>query len=251
MNINCIAVDDEPAALELIASYIDQTPYLNLEGCYNNAISALNHIHQNPTLKLVFLDIRMADLSGIELARIIGQSDKKKNLRIIFTTAYDQYALEGFKVDALDYLVKPFNFVDFSKAAEKARDYFFMYENSLQTVSSEIRSVHDQQPYIYLKVEHQLVKIDVDDILYIEGLKDYVKVYLKSTEKPLLTLTSLKRLQEKLPSNLFLRLHRSFIVATAAIKSATKTSVLIGNNTITVSEQFKEDFNNFLNKWVL
>jgi len=251
MSINCIAVDDEPAALELIASYIEQTPYLQLAGRYNNAITALKDIHENPQLNLIFLDIRMADLSGIELARIIGQSDKKKNLRIIFTTAYDQYALDGFKVDALDYLVKPFNYVDFSKAAEKAKDYFSMYESSLQAVTTEIKPQQDQRPYIYLKIEHQLVKVDVDDILYIEGLKDYVKVYLKSTDKPLLTLTSLKRLQEKLPADMFLRLHRSFIVATAAIKSATKTSVQIGATTIAVSEQFKDDFNNFLNKWVL
>ncbi len=251
MSINCIAVDDEPAALELIASYIEQTPYLHLVGSYNNAISALKEVHDNLHLNLIFLDIRMADLSGIELARIIGQSDKKKHVRIIFTTAYDQYALEGFKVDALDYLVKPFSYVDFSRAAEKAKDYFFMYENSLLGAVSETKPVQEQRPYIYLKVEHQLVKIDVDDILYIEGLKDYVKVYLRSTDKPLLTLTSLKRLQEKLPTEMFLRLHRSFIVATAAIKSANKTSVQIGDTTIPVSEQFKDDFNKFLNKWVL
>lgn len=251
MRINCIAVDDEPAALDLISSYIAQTPYLNLIGRHNNAISALKEIHDNPSLSLIFLDIRMADLSGIELARIIGQSDRRKNLRIIFTTAYDQYALDGFKVDALDYLVKPFSYVDFSQAAEKARTYFFMYENSLQAAAVEPRPVLDQRPYIYLKVEHQLMRIDVDDILYIEGLKDYVKVYLRSSDKPLLTLTSLKRLQEKLPPAMFLRLHRSYIVATAAIKSATRTSVQIEQTTIPVSEQFKEDFNTFLNKWVL
>lgn len=251
MSINCIAVDDEPAALDLVASYIEQTPYLALIGRYNNAIAALNEIHQNPQLHLIFLDIRMADLNGIELARIIGQSDKKKNLRIIFTTAYDQYAVDGFKVDAIDYLVKPFNFVDFSKAAEKAKDYFAMYEYRLQASTIEAKPVQDLRPYIYLKVEHQLVKIDVDDILYIEGLKDYVKVFVKSTDKPLLTLTSLKRLQEKLPADMFLRLHRSFIVATSAIKSATKTTVQVGSTTIPVSEQFKETFTNFLNKWVL
>lgn len=251
MSINCIAVDDEPAALELIASYIEQTPYLHLTGRYNNAISALNVIREDPQISLIFLDIRMADLSGVELARIIGQSDQRKNVRIIFTTAYDQYALDGFKVDALDYLVKPFSYVDFSKAAEKAKEYFFMYENSLQKSAIDTRPMQHQRPYIYLKVEHQLVKIDIDDILYIEGLKDYVKVYLRSADKPLLTLTSLKRLHEKLPKDMFLRLHRSFIVATAAIRSANKTSVQIGETTIPVSEQFKEDFNEFLNKWVL
>lgn len=251
MSINCIAVDDEPAALELITSYIERTPYLRLVGGFNNAISALREIHQNAELQLLFLDINMSDLNGIELAKIIGQSDKRKNLRIIFTTAYDQYALDGFKVDALDYLVKPFNFVDFSASAEKAKDYFAMYEQSLQGSKAEATPAPHAGQYIYLKVEHQLVKIDIADILYIEGLKDYVKVYLASSEKPVLTITSLKRLQEKLPPEMFLRLHRSFIVATGAIRSATKTSVQIGPITIPVSEQFKEDFNRFLTKWVL
>lgn len=251
MNINCIAVDDEPAALDMISSYIERTPYLQLAGRFNNALAALEEIHKNAALQLIFLDINMADLTGLELAKIIEQSDRKKNLRIIFTTAYDQYALEGYKVDALDYLVKPFNFVAFSKAAEKAKSYFTMYESSLQATNNETMPLQYKSAYIYLKVEHQLVKVDMSDILYIEGLKDYVKVYLSTTEKPLLTLTSLKRLQEKLPTDKFLRLHRSFIVSTSAIRSATKTSVQIGPTTITVSEQFREDFNRFLDKWVL
>ncbi|WP_421945028.1 LytR/AlgR family response regulator transcription factor [Pedobacter sp.] len=251
MSINCIAVDDEPAALDLITSYIERTSYLRLAARFNNAIAALSEVHQNNDLQLLFLDINMPDLNGIELAKIIGQSDKRKDLRIIFTTAYDQYALDGFKVDALDYLVKPFNFVDFSASAEKAKDYFAMYKSSLQVAKIEGLPRQTTDQYIYLKVEHQLVKIDISDILYIEGLKDYVKVYLASSEKPVLTITSLKRLQEKLPTEMFLRLHRSFIVATGAIRSATKTSVQIGSTTIPVSEQFKEDFNRFLTKWVL
>ncbi|MDB5021500.1 MAG: two component transcriptional regulator, LytTR family, partial [Pedobacter sp.] len=111
MKINCIAVDDEPFALNLICSYIEQTPFLNLVDRFTNGVEALKAIHEQPTIQLIFLDIRMTDLSGIELARIIEQTGRKKHVRIIFTTAYDQYALEGFKVDALDYLLKPFNFV--------------------------------------------------------------------------------------------------------------------------------------------
>ena len=251
MIINCIAVDDEPAALSLMASYISQTPFLQVHGKFNNAIDALREIHNNTDLQLIFLDIRMPDLNGIELARIIEQSDKKSNLRVIFTTAYDQYALDGFKVDALDYLIKPFSFVDFSKAAAKAYNYFVMLEHSQQALAKPEMVTDNIKPYIYLKVEHQLVKIDVDDILYIEGLKDYVKVFRKNADKPILTLTSLKKLQEKLPASQFLRLHRSFIVAVAAIKTATKTSVQIADTTIYVSEQFKAEFHEFLNKWVL
>ncbi|EDM37950.1 two-component response regulator [Pedobacter sp. BAL39] len=251
MTINCIAVDDEPAALNLVSSYIRQTPFLQLNARFNNALDALKHIHANPALQLIFLDIRMADLNGVELARIIEQSDKRKGLRVIFTTAYDQYALEGFRVDALDYMVKPFSFVDFSKAASKAYDYFVMLEGNQYAPERNIPQVDEGKQYVYVKIEHQLVKVEIDDILYIEGLKDYVKIYLRETEKPLLTLTSLKKLQEKLPANQFLRLHRSFIISTSAIKSATKTSVLIGDTTIHVSEQFKESFNDFLSKWVL
>lgn len=251
MIINCIAVDDEPAALNLIVSYIRQTPFLQLAGQFTNAIDALREIHTNDALQLVFLDIRMPDLNGVELAHIIEQSDRKRSLRVIFTTAYDQYALEGFKVDALDYLIKPFSFVDFSKGAAKAYNYFVMLEHSQHVLTKKEEVQENTNPYIYVKIEHQLVKIDIDHVLYIEGLKDYVKIYLKNTDKPLLTLTSLKKLQEKLPAGQFLRLHRSYIIATGAIKSATKTSVQIGDTTIYVSEQFKETFNEFLNKWVL
>jgi DNA-binding LytR/AlgR family response regulator len=251
MTINCIAVDDEPAALNLVSSYIDQTPFLQLSAKFNNALDALQHIHANPDLQLIFLDIRMADLNGMELARIIEQSDKRKNLRVIFTTAYDQYALEGFRVDALDYLVKPFSFVDFSKAAAKAYDYFMMLDGNRNVPERNPAQTDEVKQYVYVKVEHQLVKVEIEDILYIESLKDYVKIYLKNTDRALLTLTSLKKLQEKLPVNQFLRLHRSYIVSTSAIKSATKTSVLIGETTIYVSEQFKESFNEFLAKWIL
>jgi two-component system response regulator LytT len=250
MKINCIAVDDEPFALNLICSYIEQTPFLNLVDRFTNGVEALKAIHEQPTIQLIFLDIRMTDLSGIELARIIEQTGRKKHVRIIFTTAYDQYALEGFKVDALDYLLKPFNFVDFSKAATKAYDYFILLEHtSTPTKGTGLTSLPEKN-YLYLKVDYQLVKVDTEDILYIEGLKDYVKLYLKNQEKPLLTLTSLKSLEEKLPASAFLRIHRSFIVGVEQIKSVTKNSVQIGQTTIPVTDQYKEGFVELLKKWL-
>lgn len=247
MKIDCIAVDDEPIALKLITSYIEQTPFLNLQGTFSNAIEALKAIHQQPGLQLIFLDIRMADLSGVELARIIEQTGKKKGQRVIFTTAYDQYALEGFKVNALDYLLKPFSFVDFSKAAAKAYDYFEILESAQNNITP---GTPVEKNYIYLKVDYQLVKVNIADILYIEGLKDYVKIFLANQDKPLLTLTSLKNLEEKLPASIFLRIHRSFIVSKEAVKSVTKNSVQITNTTtITVTEQYKEVFASFLKDW--
>jgi two-component system response regulator LytT len=250
MTLNCIVVDDEPIALDLIASYVVQTPFLKLVDKCSSALAALKAINDHPEIQLIFLDIRMADLSGIELARIVEQSAKKKNLRIIFTTAYDQYALEGYKVAALDYLLKPFNYVDFFKAANKGLDYF--------EAISHTQNLHQPGPvapptpkqFIYFKVEYQLVKVDIDHILYIEGLKDYVKVFLGDEPKPMLSLTSLKALEEKLPPDRFSRLHRSFIVSLDHVKAVTKNSVQIGATTIPVTEQYKETFQKFLDKWV-
>jgi two-component system response regulator LytT len=250
MKINCIAVDDEPFALSLISSYIEKTPFLNLVASFSNGVASLKAIHEQPSIQLIFLDIRMADLSGIELARIIEQSGRKKSIRIIFTTAYDQYAMEGYKVDALDYLLKPFSFVDFTRAATKAYDYFNMLQFSLTPDNpSELTGLQEKK-YIYLKVDSQLQKVNTADILYIEGLKDYVKLFLKGQDRPLLTLSSLKSLEEKLPNNTFLRIHRSFIVGVEHIKSVTKNSVQIQETTIPVTEQYKLGFTDFLKNWV-
>jgi two-component system response regulator LytT len=250
MTINCIAVDDEPIALDLIVSYINQTPFLKLVEKCSGAVAALKVIHDRPEVQLIFLDIRMAGLSGIELARLVEQSDGKKKLRIIFTTAYDQYALESYKVAALDYLLKPFNYVDFFRAATKAFDYFAVMQNHQPVNHVQPVSAPGNKEFIYLKVEYQLVKINIQDILYIEGLKDYVKVYLKNEPKPILSLTSLKVLDEKLPPDRFLRLHRSFIVSLDNIKAVTKNAVQVGQTTIHVTEQYKDVFASFLNKWV-
>ncbi|TWR25158.1 response regulator transcription factor [Mucilaginibacter pallidiroseus] len=249
MTINCIAVDDEPIALKHITSYIEQTSFLKLNNSFGNGIDALKWVQSHPELQLIFLDIRMADLSGIEMAKIIEQTSRKKNLRIVFTTAYDHYALEGFRVDALDYLLKPFSFVDFSKAAAKAYDYFMLLASSGNSQAQPTAISPPQKNYIYLKIDFQLVKIDTGEILYIEGLKDYVKLYLKNLDKPMLTLTSLKNLEEKLSPLGFLRLHRSFIVSKGAIRSVTKNSVQIGETVIHVSEQYKETFADFLKEW--
>lgn len=250
MRINCIAIDDEPAALKLVTAYIEQTPFLNLMGTFSNAIEALKAIHDQPGLQLLFLDIRMADLSGVGLARIIEQTGRSKTLRVIFTTAYDQYALDGFKVDALDYLLKPFSLIDFTKSATKAYDYFKLLENNNTNVNMVAAKQQIERNYIYLKVDYQLVKIQISDMLYIEGLKDYVKIFLKDQTKPLLTLMSLKNLEERLAASGFIRIHRSFIVAGNAVTAITKNTLQIGDLTIPVTEQYKQAFNDFIKDWV-
>jgi len=252
MIINCIAVDDEPLALGLVSSFIEQTPFLNLIGKFSSAVEALKAIHQQK-IDVIFLDIQMPDLNGIELARVLDNSKNNKP-RIIFTTAYNQFALEGYRVDALDYLLKPFNYEEFLHAANKALAYCELLQKSAVTTPSvaAVQPVEDdiENEFLFLKVEYQLVRIALSDILYIEGLKDYVKVWLKSAEKPILSLTSLKSLEEKLPAKRFMRVHRSFIVSLDKINSITRNALQIGKVNITVGDQYKEAFSTFLSKWV-
>ncbi len=240
MTLNCIAVDDEPLALALVTLFIEQTPFLKLTGKYASAIEALKALHTEQ-IDLVFLDIQMPDLNGIELARVIDNRPGQKP-RVIFTTAYNQFALEGYKVDALDYLLKPFNYEEFLRAANKALNYHQLLNQPAIATAEE----KPEDKFIFLKVEYQLVKVDLDKILYIEGLKDYVKVWLTDKERPLLSLTSLKSLEERLPAGRFMRVHRSFIVALAQIDSVSRNAIQIGGIHITVGEQYKDAFNTFL-----
>lgn len=255
MILNCIAVDDEPLALGLVCSFIEQTPFLNLVGRFSNAVEALRAIHSQK-VAVLFLDIQMPDLNGIELARVLDNSKTNKP-RIIFTTAYNQFALEGYRVDALDYLLKPFNYEEFLHAAHKALAYGELIEksNAVATptqpptiIAAAEERIEDE--YLFLKVEYQLVRLALNDILYIEGLKDYVKVWLKNAEKPILSLTSLKSLEEKLPAKRFMRVHRSFIVSLDKINSITRNALQIGKINITVGDQYKDAFSKFLKKWV-
>ncbi|HEY4194506.1 MAG TPA: LytTR family DNA-binding domain-containing protein [Mucilaginibacter sp.] len=248
MTLNCIAVDDEPLALGLVCKFIEQTPFLNLVGRYSGAVDALKAIHQQK-LDLIFLDIQMPDLNGIELARVLGKGADVP--RVVFTTAYNQFALEGYKVDALDYLLKPFNYEEFLRAAQKALNYYELV-NRPNTVAPTpiLAEERADENYLFLKVEYQLVRIALDDILYIEGLKDYVKVHLKNVDKATLSLTSLKALEEKLPSKRFMRVHRSFIVSLDKVTSMTKNSVQIGKMMIAVGDQYKEAFSQFVGKWI-
>lgn len=252
--LNCIAVDDEPLALGLVCAFIEKTPFLKLVGRYSSAVEALQGLHQQQ-IDVVFLDIQMPDLTGIELARVIEKAASGAQApRIVFTTAFNHFALEGFRVDALDYLLKPFNYEEFLRAATKASTYFDLVrkaENGGNASPVEVPTATtiSQEEYLFLKVEYQLVRVAYKDILYIEGLKDYVKVHLKSETRPLLSLTSLKNLEEKLPAHRFMRIHRSYIVNLERIESITRTSVQIGDVTIPVSDQYKDIFSDYISRW--
>ncbi len=244
MILQCIAVDDEPLALKQVCAFIEQTPFLKLINSCGSAVEALKAIHEQ-SIDLIFLDIQMPDLTGIELARVLDRGPKANRPRVIFTTAFNQFALEGYKVDALDYLLKPFNYEEFLRAAHKAKAYAELVKNSgTPALKEEV-----EEEYLFLKVEYQLVRIAFRDILYIEGLKDYVKVHLESNSKPTLSLTSLKALEEKLPARRFMRIHRSFIVNLDKIQAITRNSVQIGENVISVSDNYKEAFSKFVSRW--
>ena len=228
--IKCIIVDDEPLAISLMEGYVCKTSFLELIGKCANAFEALEMIENN-TVDLVFLDIQMPDLNGLELSRLIN-----KQTKVIFTTAYEQYAIEGFKVDAIDYLLKPFNYEEFLKASFKSKEWFNLSEGKVQ----------EAEPHIYVKSEYKQVKINLSEIQYIEGLKDYVKIYIKNRLNPILTILSLKILEEKLANNNFMRVHRSFIVNLAHIESIERSQIIINNQRITVADQYRDAFNDYI-----
>ncbi len=230
MILNCWIVDDEPLALSLLESYVQKTPFLRLTGKYSNARSAMMHIAEEK-VDLLFLDIQMPEMSGMDFARVISH-----RTRIIFTTAFSEYALEGYKVSALDYLLKPFSFDEFLTAARKALEWFEMTAAKL-----EAETIHENVG-IFVKSEYRLLHVLYEDILYIEGLKDYVKIYTESEPKPILSLMSLKQLEEELPPDRFMRVHRSYIIHKNKISSVNKNRIAIGKKQIPVGETYRKLF---------
>lgn len=235
IKISCVIVDDEPMALNLVESYVEKTPFLELKQKCSSAIEAMEFIKEHP-VDLLFLDIQMPDLTGLEFSKMLP-----KETRVVFTTAFDQYALEGFKVEALDYLLKPFDYAEFLAAANKANHYFSLLKGKPQNEVSEAKE------FLFVKSEYKQLRIKLSDVLYFEGLKDYIKIWLKDNPKPILTLMSLKSLQEELPETQFLRVHRSFIVSLKNIEVIERSQIIINNQRITVSEQYKPAFLEFVN----
>ncbi len=243
MNIKCLAVDDEPLALEMVCNFIRQTPSLELAAQFDNGIDALHFLESN-TVQLIFLDIQMADLTGMQLARILSSNNHPVKPFIIFTTAYSEFALEGYKVDAVDYILKPFDYEDFLKAVSRVKNRIREQPEKNTTLSTP------SQPYIFLKVGSQSVKVDTSDILYVESFKDYIKIHLQSRPTPLLSLMSLKAMEDKLAGNEFIRIHRSYIVSIARIDSLLKTQVKVAGEIIPVGAKYKEAYEQFMNAWL-
>lgn len=252
--ITCAIIDDEPLALGLIESYVNKTPFLKLVGKYESALDAMQDISKDPP-QLIFLDIQMPEVNGLEFSKIIQNKTK-----IIFTTAFQQYALDGYKVNAMDYLLKPIAYPDFLQAAQKALEWYEMVDNSQtapslgETVSenegiSLVTSNETKKQSIFVKSDYKLVQIDLDKITYIEGLKDYVKFYVEDETYPILSLLSMKSLENVLPTDRFIRVHRSFIVQPRKIKVIERNRIVFGKEYIPISESYKDAFQEFLNKY--
>ena len=234
MQMKCLVVDDEPLARQLLKKYIDQTSFLQLAGEASDASQALDFLSDN-AVDLLFLDIQMPDLSGMDFARALTAPPK-----IIFTTAFEQYALDGYKLNALDYLLKPFDYQEFLTAAHKAQHLYNLENNA-------ISEQKDKQGYLMIKADYKLLQIAFKDILFIEGVKDYVKIHLSEDAKSLMSLLSMKTLEEKLPAN-FMRVHRSYIVNLDQIKVIERSQIVFGNTRITVSDKYREAFGEFISR---
>ncbi len=234
MTLNCLIVDDEPLALDLLENYVTKTPFLHLAGRCENAFQAMERIQQND-IDLLFLDIQMPDLNGIEFSKTLGERPK-----VIFTTAFEQYAVEGFRVDALDYLLKPISYPEFLQSANKAKRW---YELSAKPATpAEVTNT------IFVKSDYKLVQIDLNKVLYIEGVKDYVRIFLEDDAKPVMSLMSMKSMEEHLPADRFMRVHRSFIVQLDKIKTIERNRIVFGKEYIPISDSYKEKFMEFLNQ---
>jgi two-component system response regulator LytT len=235
MRLKTIAIDDEPLALKLVKGYIEKTPFLEFKGSFESSLEALAFLSGNE-VDLAFFDIQMPDLTGMEMTRSLRNGPK-----IIFTTAYEQYALESYKLDAVDYLLKPFSYEDFLRASQKALKRIELENRASSQIDPEME-------FIFIKSEYKVRRIKLDKILYIEGLKDYIKIYVENEKRPVFSLNSLKNLESKLPESRFMRVHRSYIVNLDKIETIDRSRILLGDIFISVGNQYKEKFQEYLNK---
>lgn len=239
MTLSCFIIDDEPLALALLESYVLKTPFLNLTKKFSSAVTAVESV-SILLPDVIFLDIQMAELNGMEFARLLPEKT-----RIIFTTAFNQYALESYKVNALEYLLKPFSYSDFLQAANKALHWHQIYEKAILDYGKK------SDDFIYVKSDYRLIQIPLIKILYIEGLKDYLKIFIEGETEPVISHITIKAMEEMLSYQQFMRVHRSFIVQKDKIKVVDHNRIVFGKKYIPVSDSYKVIFQNFLEKQTL
>ena len=231
--ISCIAIDDEPLALRQLVDYIKKTPFLELAGQCESALKAIE-ILDNVLVDLMFVDINLPDLNGMDFVKTLENPPK-----IVFVTAYSEYAIEGFRVDAIDYLLKPISYVDFLKSANKIKSWFDVHHPN----PVEVRS---NKEFLFIKSDYKLLRINFDDIIYIEGMSEYIRIHL-SNAKPVMTLLTMKSIQDQLPSDRFMRVHRSYIVNLGKISIIERNRIIFdGKVYIPVSDQYKSNFQNYI-----
>ncbi|PBQ34204.1 DNA-binding response regulator [Sphingobacteriaceae bacterium] len=225
--LRCIIVDDEPLALDLLEDNIKQIPFLCLVKRCKNAYEAIE-VLQEETIDLIFLDIQMPGITGLQFLKSLSSKPI-----VVFITAYKNYAHEGFELDVLDYIVKPFSFERFLKAANKAQEYKAFKSN---------RQPEQERDYVFVYSEYNLIKIMIHEINYVEGLKDYIKIHITGSEKPIITRLSMKAMEENLPVKKFVRTHKSFIIAVDKIKSIRNNRIKLTTTEIPLSEHYKDAF---------
>lgn len=240
MKLKTIVIDDEPLAAMLLEGYVAKTPFLEHTATFSTAVEAIDS-EELATADLLLLDIQMPMLTGLEFSRMVDA-----RTRIIFTTAFDSYALDGYRVNALDYLLKPISYADFLVAAQKAAEWFKLTSQAPAPIEAK-----ESLNSIYVKSEYKLLRIELNKILYVEGLKDYVKFYIEGEPKPILSLMNMKRTEELLPSDQFIRVHRSFIVRKEQIKIIERSRIVFGKEYIPIGESYKPTLQEYLKDKVL
>lgn len=256
-HLRCAIIDDEPLALDLLVSYVQRTPSLELCGRYSSAVEALGNLMNNP-VDLLFLDIQMPELNGLDFSKMLDVG----RMRIVFTTAFSQYAIEGYKVNALDYLLKPISYTDFMGAVSRAQKWFGgTYMHKKETIPhNTVEPTDDEQTeyaplitdYFFVKSDYKIIRVNFADILYIEGLKDYVKIHLQPEgTRPLLSLTSMKVIEQSLPPNRFFRVHRSFIVNMEKVHILERGQIVFGDRIIPVSDSYRDRVQDYINAHLL
>ena len=237
--IRCLAIDDEPLALQQIAAYIGKVPFLELAAQCQSALEAHQFL-QNDTVDVIFCDINMPDLNGMDFIKALVASPL-----VVFTTAYAEYAVEGFKVNAVDYLLKPFGLQDFMRAANRVRERLEGTTASAPASSTPVASDSDTDT-IFLKTDYRIVKVAISDIRYVEAMSEYLKVWMEGDTKPIITLLSMKKMEERLPQN-FMRIHRSYIINLTKILEVNKNRVIMDRDTyLPIGDMYKETFQNYL-----
>jgi DNA-binding LytR/AlgR family response regulator len=226
--LRCIAIDDEPLALELLEDNISKVPYLQLVASCSNPVEAMK-ILQQETIDLIFLDIQMPGLTGIQFLQSLTQKPMA-----ILITAYEKYALEGFNLDVVDYLVKPVSLDRFIKACNKAWELYQLRHKPGNIAGAK------QPDYIFVNVDYSLLKVTLNDILWIEGLKDYIRIHLKSTSKPVITRMGMKAVEDELPPSQFIRIHKSYIISKQHITAVRKNSVFLDATELPVSDNYRD-----------